>query len=107
MEQTAVRIAGEEVTAAASGESVEVVNPDTREAIAEVPLCGPDEVDRACRSAAAALERGDFPQHERARVLERAADQQPYGGVRDAGDTREGPADAVRDMTELRFVSLR
>jgi acyl-CoA reductase-like NAD-dependent aldehyde dehydrogenase len=33
-------------------------------------------------------------------------DQQPYGGVRDAGNTREGPAYAVREMTELRFVSL-
>jgi acyl-CoA reductase-like NAD-dependent aldehyde dehydrogenase len=34
------------------------------------------------------------------------ADQQPYGGVRDAGNTREGPAYAVEEMTELRFVSL-
>lgn len=33
-------------------------------------------------------------------------DQQPYGGVRDAGNTREGPAHTVREMTELRFVSL-
>jgi acyl-CoA reductase-like NAD-dependent aldehyde dehydrogenase len=32
------------------------------------------------------------------------ADQQPYGGLRDAGNTREGPAYAVREMTELRFV---
>ncbi|MGH3442603.1 MAG: aldehyde dehydrogenase family protein [Nitriliruptorales bacterium] len=35
------------------------------------------------------------------------ADQQPYGGVRDAGNTREGPAYAVREMTELRFVSFQ
>jgi acyl-CoA reductase-like NAD-dependent aldehyde dehydrogenase len=34
------------------------------------------------------------------------ADQQPYGGVRDAGNTREGPAYAVREMTELRFVMV-
>jgi acyl-CoA reductase-like NAD-dependent aldehyde dehydrogenase len=34
------------------------------------------------------------------------ADHQPYGGVRDAGNTREGPAYAVREMTDLRFVSL-
>ncbi|WP_370326095.1 aldehyde dehydrogenase family protein, partial [Euzebya sp.] len=33
-------------------------------------------------------------------------DQQPYGGVRDAGNTREGPAHTVREMTELKFVSL-
>jgi acyl-CoA reductase-like NAD-dependent aldehyde dehydrogenase len=32
------------------------------------------------------------------------ADQQPYGGLRDAGNTREGPAYAVQEMTELRFV---
>ena len=32
------------------------------------------------------------------------ADQQPYGGLRDAGNTREGPAYTVREMTELRFV---
>jgi len=35
------------------------------------------------------------------------ADQQPYGGVRDAGNTREGPAYAVQEMTTLRFVSLQ
>jgi len=34
------------------------------------------------------------------------ADQQPYGGVRDSGNTREGPAYAINEMTELRFVSL-
>lgn len=33
-------------------------------------------------------------------------DQQPYGGVADAGNTREGPAHAIAEMTELRFVSL-
>jgi acyl-CoA reductase-like NAD-dependent aldehyde dehydrogenase len=34
------------------------------------------------------------------------ADQQPYGGVRDSGNTREGPHYAVREMTELRMVVL-
>jgi acyl-CoA reductase-like NAD-dependent aldehyde dehydrogenase len=34
------------------------------------------------------------------------ADQQPYGGVRDSGNTREGPAYAVREMTEVRMVVL-
>ena len=34
------------------------------------------------------------------------ADNQPYGGVEDAGNTREGPAHAVLEMTQLRFVSL-
>jgi acyl-CoA reductase-like NAD-dependent aldehyde dehydrogenase len=34
------------------------------------------------------------------------ADQQPYGGMRDSGNTREGPHYAVREMTELRMVVL-
>ncbi len=33
-------------------------------------------------------------------------DQQPYGGLRDSGNTREGPRYTVHEMTELRFVSL-
>ena len=32
------------------------------------------------------------------------ADQMPYGGVKDSGNTREGPASAVREMTEDRLV---
>ena len=32
------------------------------------------------------------------------ADQMPYGGVRDSGNTREGPAYAVQEMTERRLV---
>ena len=34
------------------------------------------------------------------------ADQQPYGGIRDSGNTREGPAYSVKEMTELRMVVL-
>jgi acyl-CoA reductase-like NAD-dependent aldehyde dehydrogenase len=34
------------------------------------------------------------------------ADQQPYGGLREAGNTREGPRYTVREMTELRVVWL-
>ena len=34
------------------------------------------------------------------------ADQMPYGGVKDSGNTREGPAYAVREMTEERVVIL-
>ena len=30
------------------------------------------------------------------------ADQMPYGGLRDSGNTREGPAYAAREMTEIR-----
>ena len=32
------------------------------------------------------------------------ADQMPYGGVRDSGNTREGPHYAVEEMTEARLV---
>ena len=35
------------------------------------------------------------------------ADQQPYGGVRDSGNTREGPRYAVREMTEHRLVVIQ
>lgn len=35
------------------------------------------------------------------------ADQMPYGGVKDSGNTREGPAFAVREMTEDRLVVLQ
>ena len=35
------------------------------------------------------------------------ADQQPYGGLRDSGNTREGPAYSVREMTEERLVILQ
>lgn len=34
------------------------------------------------------------------------ADSMPYGGVRDSGNTREGPHYAVREMTEHRLVVL-
>jgi acyl-CoA reductase-like NAD-dependent aldehyde dehydrogenase len=34
------------------------------------------------------------------------ADQMPYGGLRDSGNTREGPHYAVREMTEIRLIVL-
>ena len=34
------------------------------------------------------------------------ADQMPYGGVKDSGNTREGPAYAVRELTEERLVII-
>jgi acyl-CoA reductase-like NAD-dependent aldehyde dehydrogenase len=33
-------------------------------------------------------------------------DNQPYGGLKDSGNAREGPAFAIRELTEQRFVSL-
>jgi acyl-CoA reductase-like NAD-dependent aldehyde dehydrogenase len=35
------------------------------------------------------------------------ADHQPYGGVKESGNTREGPAFAVYELTEERFVTLQ
>jgi acyl-CoA reductase-like NAD-dependent aldehyde dehydrogenase len=35
------------------------------------------------------------------------SDQMPYGGVKDSGNTREGPAWAVREMTEERLVVVQ
>jgi acyl-CoA reductase-like NAD-dependent aldehyde dehydrogenase len=35
------------------------------------------------------------------------ADQMPYGGVKESGNTREGPAYAVRELTEERLVSIQ
>jgi len=35
------------------------------------------------------------------------ADQMPYGGVKDSGTAREGPAYAVREMTEERIVVIQ
>ena len=34
------------------------------------------------------------------------ADQMPYGGVKDSGNTREGPAYAVRELTDERLVVI-
>lgn len=35
------------------------------------------------------------------------ADQQPYGGVKDSGNTREGPASSVYELTEERMVTFQ
>jgi acyl-CoA reductase-like NAD-dependent aldehyde dehydrogenase len=35
------------------------------------------------------------------------ADQMPYGGIRDSGNTKEGPAWAVKEMTEERMVVIQ
>jgi len=35
------------------------------------------------------------------------ADQMPYGGTRASGNTKEGPAYAVREMTEERLIVIK
>jgi acyl-CoA reductase-like NAD-dependent aldehyde dehydrogenase len=60
------------------------------------------ELDAALR-AARALDYGGVLVNE---VPTFRADQQPYGGLRDSGNTREGPRYAVEEMTEARLVIL-
>ncbi len=54
--------------------------------------------------AASALEFGGVLVNE---VPTFRADQMPYGGVKDSGNTREGPAYAVLELTEERLVTLQ
>ena len=60
-------------------------------------------LDRALR-AAAVLEFGAVMVNE---VPAFRADQMPYGGIKDSGNTKEGPAYAIREMTEERLVVLQ
>jgi acyl-CoA reductase-like NAD-dependent aldehyde dehydrogenase len=60
------------------------------------------ELDAALR-AARTLDYGGVLVNE---VPTFRADQQPYGGLRDSGNTREGPRYAVEEMTEARLVIL-
>jgi acyl-CoA reductase-like NAD-dependent aldehyde dehydrogenase len=60
-------------------------------------------LDNALR-AAQALEFGGVTVNEAPTFR---ADQMPYGGVKDSGNTREGPAYAVHEMTEERVVVVQ
>src|SRR5712691_6674172 len=59
-------------------------------------------IDKALR-AAQELEFGGVTVNEAPTFR---SDQMPYGGVKDSGNTREGPHYAVREMTEERLVVL-
>jgi len=59
---------------------------------------------RAALRAASELEFGGVTVNEAPTFR---ADQMPYGGVKDSGNTREGPAFAVREMTEERLVVVQ
>jgi 1-pyrroline dehydrogenase len=66
---------GGEWVDAASGETMEVVNPATGETIAEVPRCSAEDVDRAVEAAKAALPAWlDAPPKERSELLHKLAD---------------------------------
>jgi acyl-CoA reductase-like NAD-dependent aldehyde dehydrogenase len=58
---------------------------------------------RACLKAAQELEFGGVIVNEAPTFR---ADQMPYGGVKASGNTKEGPAWAVREMTDERLVVL-
>jgi acyl-CoA reductase-like NAD-dependent aldehyde dehydrogenase len=60
-------------------------------------------LDSALR-AAAALDFGGVTVNEAPTFR---ADQMPYGGTKDSGNTREGPAYAVRELTEERLVVVQ
>ncbi len=59
---------------------------------------------RAALDAAQRLEFGGVTVNEAPTFR---ADQMPYGGVKDSGNTREGPAHTIREMTEERIVVLQ
>jgi acyl-CoA reductase-like NAD-dependent aldehyde dehydrogenase len=59
---------------------------------------------RTCLHVAQRLEFGGVTVNEAPTFR---ADQMPYGGVKDSGNTREGPAWAVREMTEERLVVIQ
>ncbi|MBI4169997.1 MAG: aldehyde dehydrogenase family protein [Acidobacteria bacterium] len=64
-------------TDAASGRTLDVLNPATLEVIARVPDSGPEDVDRAVRAARRAFDAGDWPQtsaRERGRILFRLSE---------------------------------
>jgi len=58
----------------------------------------------ACLRAAQRLEFGGVTVNEAPTFR---ADQMPYGGVKASGNTKEGPAWAVREMTEERLVVVQ
>jgi acyl-CoA reductase-like NAD-dependent aldehyde dehydrogenase len=57
-----------------------------------------------CLEAARRLEFGGVTVNEAPTFR---ADQMPYGGVKASGNTKEGPAWTVREMTEERLVVLQ
>lgn len=58
------------------------------------------------RSALAAVEALEFGAVLVNEVPTFRADNQPYGGLKDSGNTREGPRYAIREMTEERLAIL-
>jgi acyl-CoA reductase-like NAD-dependent aldehyde dehydrogenase len=62
---------------------------------------------RSLQTAFAAAERLDFGGVIVNEAPTFRSDQMPYGGVKASGNTREGPAWAIREMTEERLVVIQ
>jgi acyl-CoA reductase-like NAD-dependent aldehyde dehydrogenase len=58
-------------------------------------------------SALAAIDRLCFGSVTINQAPQFRVDQMPYGGTKASGNTKEGPHDAVREMTEERMVVVR
>jgi acyl-CoA reductase-like NAD-dependent aldehyde dehydrogenase len=69
---------GAELVDAASGETLEILNPATADVLTTTPAGGAEDVDRAVRAARKAFDEGPWPRmerSERARLLHRFADR--------------------------------
>ena len=69
---------GSDLVEAASGETLEILNPATGALLTTTPAGGPEDIDRAVRAARRAFEDGPWPRlerSERAQVLHRFADR--------------------------------
>lgn len=74
MERAISNVIGGELVAAAGGETYDVLDPSTGQVYASAPLSGPEDVDRAMRSAAEAFESWrDTTPYERSRAMHRLA----------------------------------
>src|SRR3989441_11010675 len=99
-----------EWTQAASGRTLEVVNPASRDVIARVPDSAAADVDRAVQAAGRAFDRDGWPQtsaRERGRVLFRLAEYVRKNGKRlaEIETTKNGKplAEAQADVSDAAF----
>src|SRR6266581_39249 len=95
---------------AASGKTLDVINPATREVIARVPDSGAADADRAVQAARRAFDRDGWPQttaRERGRILFRLADciRKNAGKFAEIETTNNGKplAEAQGDVSDASF----
>ena len=99
-----------EWAAAASGRTLDVIDPATRQVIARVPDSGAADVDRAVRAARRAFDEGGWPEtsaRERGRILFRLADyvRRHAGRLAEIETTNNGKplAEAKGDVSDAAF----